>query len=627
MKKITITVQTEKDVKQISGETQHTILRHLNKQHDITIAAPCGGKGTCGKCKIRLLSGSVSELTGTERDVLTETERKNGVRLACLTYPLSDVEISVIENGAGGSIKKDIPRDALHIEPAYQKHSFRIVKPHLDDQRDDLRRLMESAGCAESTLPLSDLNTLPALLREADYSITVFSKKNDDEGNRILLSVEKGDTCDSFYGVSIDIGTTTVAAYLVLPHEGKTIDVVSALNSQSSFGADVVSRIAYANEHGLDSLHQRIIGQINSLISELAERNSISVNEIYSVYIAGNTTMIHLFLGIDPGKIAVTPFIPVLTKEYDCPARDLGISINNAGEAVVLPSISAYVGADITAAILASGMQQEDGESILIDIGTNGEIALGDQSSILCCSTAAGPAFEGANIRFGTGGIAGAIDSVKTVTQEDTGDIAITTIENADAVGICGSGIVDVIAILLDYRILDETGRLLPPEELGENVPDPIRRRMFSYQDAPAFLISGAVDGNTETYGRHTVFITQKDIREIQLAKSAIAAGIATLLHHRGIDSGNVSRIYLTGGFGTFINKEHAVRIGLLPYELRQKIRTIGNAAGIGTVMAQCSFKRFRSSNAVKNKVKYIELSSSSEFQDLYMEHMLFPGH
>jgi uncharacterized 2Fe-2S/4Fe-4S cluster protein (DUF4445 family) len=150
---------------------------------------------------------------------------------------------------------------------------------------------------------------------------------------------------------------------------------------------------------------------------------------------------------------------------------------------------------------------------------------------------------------------------------------------------------------------------------------------MFSYQDAPAFLISGAVDGNTETYGRHTVFINQKDIREIQLAKSAIAAGIATLLHHRGIDSGNVSRIYLTGGFGTFINKEHAVRIGLLPYELRQKIRTIGNAAGIGTVMAQCSFKRFRSSNAVKNKVKYIELSSSSEFQDLYMEHMLFPGH
>ncbi len=625
MGKIKITVRGNKNSKQINGETSHTLLRHLNKQHDITITAPCGGKGTCGKCKIRLLSGSVSEFTETERDFLTEKEIDGGIRLACLTYPLSDVEISVIENGAGGAIKKDIPGSAVHIEPAYQKHHYRIVKPHLDDQRDDLRRIMETADCRESALTLSELNALPSLLREADYSITAFSKKTDNTGGRTLLAVEKGDTSSKLYGVAVDIGTTTIAAYLLLPNEGKTIDVVSALNSQSSFGADVVSRISYANEHGLDSLHQRIVGQINKLISELAERSSISVKDIYSVYLAGNTTMIHLFLGIDPANIAVTPFIPVMTREYDCPARELGITINTAGDAVLLPSISAYVGADITAAILASGMQQQDGESILIDIGTNGEIALGDSNSILCCSTAAGPAFEGANIRFGIGGVAGAIDSVKVVADSNNEEIAITTIEDADAVGICGSGIVDIIAILLEYRLLDETGRLLPQEEAGDHVPESVKRRLFSYQDAPAFLITGEVDRNSGTFGHNTVFLTQKDIREIQLAKSAIAAGIETLLHHRGIKSSDVSRIYLTGGFGTFINKDHAVRIGLLPVELRQKIHTIGNAAGIGTVIAQCSLERFLNTNALRNQVKYIELSSSSEFQDFYMEHMMFP--
>jgi uncharacterized 2Fe-2S/4Fe-4S cluster protein (DUF4445 family) len=576
------------------------------------LVSPCGGKGTCGKCRVRVISGEVSDVTDQERKLLSEHEIETGVRLACMTRMLGEaLDIEVKAARKAQVLVQGIDFDA-ELQPNIRKSFVELKPPTLEDQRDDFQRLSDALDGTFNT-PLELLIHLPSILRDNEYRVTVVHDQN------YIVAVEPGDTGSSNYGVAVDIGTTTVVAYLIDLTTGKQVDVASGLNAQKSHGQDVISRINYTIEHpdGLDLLRKRIINQINNMIWDLAERNSIDVENIYSIALAGNTTMMHLAAGIPPVNIATVPFIPVAKKRMTFLAEDMGFGIPKGGSAYLLPSISGYVGADIVAATLSSGLFCGEALSLLIDIGTNGEIVLGNREGILCCSTAAGPAFEGATIRHGVGGVAGAINKIDI----EDGKIGYTTISDSRAIGICGSGIIDAIAMLMRNKLIDETGRLDDFEDTPAEAK-PFEKFMTKVDDQPAVeLVAGA-----ESESGERIVLSQQDVREVQLAKASIAAGIETLVLESGKTVDDIDVIYLAGGFGSFIDKMNAVTIGLIPKELADKVQVIGNAAGSGAVISLMSEKALAECDRIAEAARYVELSSSLAFQTAYVDNMYFPA-
>jgi uncharacterized 2Fe-2S/4Fe-4S cluster protein (DUF4445 family) len=332
--------------------------------------------------------------------------------------------------------------------------------------------------------------------------------------------------------------------------------------------------------------------------------------------VAGNTTMMHLFTGLPPQHIAAAPFIPVALEPFRVPARDLGLDIAPSGWVYLVPGISAYIGADITAAALACNMAWEEPLSLLIDIGTNGEIMLGNKNGLLSCSTAAGPAFEGATIRDGVGGIAGAVNTV--FLHSDS--LKYTTIRDEAPVGICGSGIVDTISSLLYAGIIDETGRIAEADEVKDDKGKKLLSRLTTHNDAAAFLL---VEAEKTAHG-DSILLTQRDIREVQNAKASIGAGITTLIKEMGKTADDVERVFLAGGFGSYIDKHHAIHIGLIPEVLENRIKVVGNAAGSGAIMSLLSREKDQECGEIVGKTRYIELSSSQAFMEDYIDNMTF---
>jgi uncharacterized 2Fe-2S/4Fe-4S cluster protein (DUF4445 family) len=367
---------------------------------------------------------------------------------------------------------------------------------------------------------------------------------------------------------------------------------------------------------GLPVLRDKIITQINGMILALSEKTGVAPQEIYLVSLAGNTTMLHLALGIAPRNIAASPFIPVLTETGVFPAGELGLAAAPGALAVSLPAVSAYVGADITAAILACGMDQDEGLNLLIDIGTNGEIVLGGRDRLAACSTAAGPAFEGAHIRCGAGGVPGAIDSFRAGGK---GELRYTTLGGEPPCGICGCGIVDLLAFLLEKGIVDETGRMISPQETGAEVPGCRGRLRLTGGEASFLLVP-----EEESATGEAILLTQKDVREIQLAKAAIAAGVDTLIRRLGAGTHSIARLYLAGGFGNHIRAESAAALGLFPRELAGRVEIVGNAAGKGAAMYLASGRAALRCEYIRERTEYVELSSSPQFMDAYVEKMMF---
>jgi uncharacterized 2Fe-2S/4Fe-4S cluster protein (DUF4445 family) len=398
------------------------------------------------------------------------------------------------------------------------------------------------------------------------------------------------------YGVAVDIGTTTVAAYLVDFAEAAVIASASCLNRQKAFGADVIARIDYAGKGGqaLNELAGLIRADINALMLKLREKSGASAESILEIAIVGNTTMLHLFAAVDPSTIAVAPFTPVFVDLKEGPAEEYGLPYP-AARLTLAPSIAGYVGADITAGMRAVHLQERKGLCLLLDLGTNGEMALGNKDRILTCATAAGPAFEGAAISCGIGGITGAIDSVRWEGTE----LKWTTIGDEEPIGICGSGIIDMAACLLQGGIADETGALSD-----------------DYADG-GYPLAARKD-------KRIVF-TQGDIRQIQLAKAAVAAGIATMLDAWGASTADVESVFLAGGFGSYLRPESAAAIGLIPPELLERIEGVGNAAGHGAVR-MLLFKGERQAQVeLARNCTYIELSDSAFFRDRFIDEMFFP--
>jgi uncharacterized 2Fe-2S/4Fe-4S cluster protein (DUF4445 family) len=595
-----------------------TLLEYIRTRTPFSLAAPCGGKGRCGKCGLRVL-GEAPEPGPEEKRLIPGEDLARGVRLACVLRPgHGDLAVLLEEKKYRPAAKSALFTGIAPAgdPPAAHKEFFVLPEPSLTDQASDYARLKAAALRPGERVhaPCEALRALPEAIRKDSHRLTLcrFADR--------ILAVEAGDTRSRLYGVAIDIGTTTVAAYLVDMNTKENLAAVSGLNAQEAFGADVISRINYTmtDASGLMILRDKITTQINRMIAALAEKAGVAPEEIYLASIVGNTTMLHLALGIAPRNIASAPFIPVLTETGVFPAGDLGLAIAPGALAVSLPGISAYVGADITAAILACGMDRDDKVNLLIDIGTNGEIVLGSRERLTACSTAAGPAFEGAHISCGTGGVPGAIDSVRA---ESGGEILYTTVGGEPPCGICGSGIVDLLAFLLKTGLVDETGRMRGPQETQPGEEAFFYRNRLGQAGGEAFFL---LVPEEESAAGDPIMLTQKDVREIQLAKAAIAAGIDTLIGRLGIGVSGIARLYLAGGFGSCIRGESAAALGLFPKELAGRVVRAGNAAGKGAAMYLASGQAALRCENIRERTEYVELSSSPQFMDAYIEKMTF---
>jgi uncharacterized 2Fe-2S/4Fe-4S cluster protein (DUF4445 family) len=580
-------------------------LYEVLKKHRLIASFPCAGNGTCGKCAVKITSGVPEPAPEDERH-LSPQELADGLRLACRIKIRSPMELTLAfdteDDGfkiMADGITRDIPVDS----PVIKKH-FLLKNAVPDDCRSDLRKVMDGLKIWDSSPSLPLLRELSETLRSAQGGFTAVACNNK------LIAIEKGDTVGSSFGVFVDIGTTTVVCCLVDLCTGSTVDVEAAVNSQSAYGADVISRISYTckSEGGTETLRGMIIRQINEMVRCLCERNGITLAGIYNMAVAGNTTMIHFFLGVPTDGIAVAPFTPVITSAAEFSASALGIE--SGGVVSVLPGIAGFVGSDITAGILACGIMEAGSYSLLIDLGTNGEIALGNSQGLTVCSVAAGPAFDGGNIKYGVGGVTGAICGV------DLGrETHCQTIGNAVARGICGSGVLDTVSELLKHGIIDETGRMAGKEAA---VSPPLRALLSEEGGARQFLLE-----RDTTLGIPIAF-TQKDVRQVQLAKAAFSAGIRLLIKEAGICFEDIDKVYIAGGFGNFMNADSALNIGLIPEELRGKTVTAGNTANAGArlylINKTCRKKAVR----IAEFARYIELSGRAEFQNLFIESMNF---
>ena len=581
----------------------------------IALEQVCGGKGTCGKCKVRLLAGSLGPLTDAERRHLSQAEATEGVRLACQAPVLQDstVEVGWAAVASTVSILVDGTREAVAIDPPVRKDVLQVPPATLQDPAAHYTALRRALPGAEDLSPTVEaLRALPSALRAAKGLVTAVRWGN------LLLAVEPGDTSQALFGFACDIGTTTVVGYLLDLRTGERLGVASTLNPQTRFGDDVVSRIETAGRDaaGLEALRTAIIDAINELIEQAANQAGAAREQVYALAVVGNTAMHHLFLGLNPAALGHSPYVPVMADPLELEARAVGLRAHPAARLLVLPNIAGFVGADTVGVLLATRLLESDEVRLAIDIGTNGEMALGSRARMLACSTAAGPAFEGAQLSHGMRAAEGAIDHVDL----RGGELVLHSIGQGKPRGICGSGVVDAIATLRQLEVIDATGRLLGPDELAPDVRQHLGHRLVPHAQGGAFVLAPA----EETATGAPVLLTQRDIRQIQLAKGAIRAGIEILMKELAVAPEQVAGVALAGAFGNYIRPESALTIGLMPRFPAAKVTPVGNAAGAGAQMAILSRQAWRDAAAIARQVEYLELSLREDFQQVFMDALMF---
>jgi len=582
----------------------------------IIIKSECGGMGVCGSCVVNIIKGEY-EQRGSER-FLSEEEIKKGTVLACRTNIKSDmiVEIPISSRLYEQKILTEGVEKELKLSPNIKKLFIKVDTPTLEDQRSDLDRLWDSIkNVSQSPKVCVDvLRRLPEKMRKEDFGFTVVL--NEDE----IIGIEAGDKSDKNYGVAFDIGTTTVVGYLIDLNTGKQLAIASRTNPQTSYGDDVISRIQYANTNrdGIDDLHERIVSCINDIIADLENQVDIEKKFIYEITTTGNTTMNHFLLKLNPKYLAQSPYVGVIRSNIDSRAKFLGVNVNTYGKIYAMPNIAGFVGGDTVAVILASDIHKGEDIKFAIDIGTNGELVMGNKERLISCSTAAGPAFEGARITHGMRASDGAIE--KIVINES--GIEVNTIGNAKAIGICGTGLIDAVAELLKIEVISENGKLRNREELPLNIPEFIKDRIIQHdKHGTSFILVEAKASKTG----YDILLTQKDIRETQLAKGAIHAGYNILKKILDIDDDDIKEVLLAGAFGNYIRREQAKRIGLFPDIPKERIKFIGNAAGEGAKMVLLAKELRKEACEISKNTEYIELSTRQDFQKEFIDAIYFP--
>jgi uncharacterized 2Fe-2S/4Fe-4S cluster protein (DUF4445 family) len=581
----------------------------------LPIDSTCGAKGTCGKCKVRILAGS-NGVTPADRKVFSAEELADGWRLSCRAEAHNDVICEVPR--LMGNPKAALMGFGRHVilDPNVHKVALTLPPPTLEDQRSDFARLraaLDEAGFAVEA-SLAVLRRLPGLLRAADWQVTAVVVGQE------VVSVEPGDTRGRAFGLAFDIGTTTVVGMLLDFASAAPVAVRSLLNGQAIYGADVIARISHAmlNAEGLAQLHERIMQTLSDLITQLLAEAAVAAHEVYEVVVAGNATMLHLLLGLDPEAISLMPFIPVVDEMMQTSAGDLGLPILPQAQVHLLPHIGAYVGADLVAGLLATGLAQEEGVRLLVDVGTNGEIILGSRARTLATAAPAGPAFEGAQIKDGMRASPGAIEAV-TITADA---VQLKVIGDVPPIGLCGSGLVDAVAQLRLNGLLLPSGKFIKAEEAVQRFAPAVAQRLITEADGVrSFILAWPAESGS---GRPIV-LTQRDIRELQFAKGAIAGGIDVVMQELGVTPDDLAAIYLAGSFGSYINPQSARIIGLVPPVPVERIKAVGNAAGEGAKMALLSFRERQVARTLPKIVEYHELSGRGDFNDSFLQVLQFP--
>lgn len=620
------------------------------------VESDCGGEGTCGKCALRL-RGVLPPPTPADERHLTPAQLDDGWRLSCqvqpatLGRPLVVQLVHQLQSVKGGA---DLMAAPLALRPRVRRVAIQLAAPSLQDQRADATRLV--AAVAERRLHArptpAALRALPAAVRTAGGLITATVAGGQ------VIGVAAGDASRRCYGIAFDVGTTTIVGTLIDLVSSGELATAAMLNPQVTYGADVVSRIdrCLHDPDGLARLHAAALHAVASIASRLAAEAGVDLDDMWDLCFVGNTCMLHLLLGLDPRHLAPAPYVPVVTDALSLTVGELWTAAASAPEGAglpgsdgmatdpsgteaapvaalfgtdgqpaglrpealcyVLPGVAGFVGADAVAVGLATGIGERDELALAIDIGTNGEILLGSRQRLLACAAAAGPAFEGAHIRFGMRAVPGAIEHVRRAD----GEVECDVIGRGPARGICGSGLVDAVAVLRQVGLIDETGRLLPPAEARVAAGPALGTRVAPGPQGPEFVLVPNRDGSP------AITISQRDVRELQLAKGALRAGVELLLAELGASVADLRRVYLAGAFGNYVSAASARAIGLLPPVPLARVESVGNAAGRGSRMALASVEVRRRAEALPRRIEYVELSAHPGFTDAFMAAMAFPS-
>jgi uncharacterized 2Fe-2S/4Fe-4S cluster protein (DUF4445 family) len=582
----------------------------------IAIDSTCGGHGTCKKCKVQVLDGSVPVHRLDARS-FTGEQLAAGWRLACLAQATQDLSVEVPPlTTRPKAATLGVGRQVI-LRPAVQKRYVELDEPTLSDQRTDLQRLYDAVDDLELTPDLHALRRLPGVLRQADFKVTAVVV--DD----VLLDVEPGDTSERRYVIAFDLGTTTVVATLVDASTGTPAAVASMLNKQQPFGADVITRISATMMDAdalprLRSLAQQTLAELTAQVLAEAE---VRPEEVYEVALAGNATMTALVLGIDPEPLGVAPFVMSATTLPPVLATELGLHIHPRARATVFPALGAYVGGDIVSGMLATGMDRDKRVRLFIDVGTNCEIVLSDGDTIVATAAPAGPAFEGGAIRCGMRAADGAVEAVRIDAALDTG-LQLQVIGDVEPQGLCGSGLVDAVSELVRAGLLDGSGRFVPDERAKEVAPH-VADRLASIGQERVFVLHRPSPASPP---EESVYLSQRDVRELQFAKGAIATGWTLLLEELGIEQSDVQQVLLAGSFGSYLSPAAAVRIGLVPRIPVLRIVSAGNVAGEGAKMSLLSVRERAGALKLLEEVRYVELSDRADFNDRFVDLLAFPG-
>ena len=609
----------QKEVKIIfepSGRTVHalpgTTILEAAARAGFIIHTPCGGGGKCAKCLIRIRSGHCPPLE-KESAILGEARIAEGFRLACQSRISAPVTIEVPEMSLFQTHQQILTRDSgevLDVLPRVRKTFITIPPLTPNGPQSDLDRL----HVAGVTVPVSvsALRALPGAMRSPGAALTVVKVDNE------VIAIEPGDTTAACHGIAFDIGSTTLVGTLVNLISGADIAIASRVNPQTSYGDDVISRIhkCRTERTGLAQLQAAILEGVNKIIDELERKSQVNRLCVYEVVFAGNTTMQQILCGIDPAALGEMPFSPVFTEALEWRASDLHLHVHPCAKVYVFPQIGGFVGGDTTAGIVATRLDRTFTPTLLVDIGTNGEIVLAHNGHTLATSVAAGPAFEGARITHGMRATGGAIEKVLL-----DGDVSLNVIGNTKPAGLCGTGLIDVAAELLRVGILDSTGRILDPVETPTGLSPALRERIVEEKGEYHFMLVPAEASATGS----AIILYQRDVRELQLASAAIRAGIAILLKMEGIQASDLTAILLAGGFGNFIRRNNALRIGMLPPIPSNKIRFVGNTSSFGAKRALLSTHEKVYAANVVHQTRHIDLSLDPDFLLEFSNAMLFP--
>lgn len=606
---MSVTVVFEPEGRRVTAQPASVL--DIAREAGVTLRSDCGGRGVCGKCRVVVTGGNAELNPPTDKEIkhLSGEELASGYRLACQVYVSSGrltVLVPLESRVAARKIAEVSIEPEVPLEPAVVKIPVTLPKPSLGDVRPDFERLRDELSRRSITLEAVDveiqlLRKLPNVLRESGWSVTAVM------WNGRLIDVEEGDTSAENYGVGLDVGSSKIIYHLVDLNSGETLAKGGAENPQVAYGEDVVSRITYASksEANLKRLQSVVVEAINGLIEDVCGRAGVSKRRVYEVVAVGNTVMHHLLFGINPKNIGVSPFIPAVRGIISAPAHELGLDINPNGRVTALPVVAGFVGADAVANILITGIHKKSELSMVIDVGTNTEIMIGNSEEIFACSAPSGPAFEGAHITHGMKAVTGAIESVRIEGSK----LSYEVIGGAKPRGICGSGMIELIAELYKAGIIKRNGKFV--EEHERIVRDKV----------PMFVVAWG----EETESGRPVTVTERDINEFLLAKAAIRSGWQTLMENMGITPGQLDKIYIAGSFGRHIDIESAKTIGLLPDVETEKIVFAGDTAVGGAKMALKSTRQRKEAEELLEKIRYVELSTDKKFYQTFIKALLLP--